>query len=233
MLELIGLSGSRYSGSGPGPKEIIRGNPTLGYFGALTQDELFTGGEVLTATGINAPLKTDANLNWLKFSYNGRILYFPSQYLFDDVAWSSFYAAGIVYGDNTTGVFPLTPAVLQNKRISKVFDQTRHEFAIRLPKASIVDPSDLTVDYGGEFFGLFAKVIKPGTPNASFATGEWDVLQAPIINLNKYTPTQTSLTSNTGNAIWTMFSGGVTTASKYTNPGVKDRGCLLVLELVY
>lgn len=116
------------SSLGPGPKTILRGNDERGYFGVVTETEFFTGLQVNVAIGGSYNPGTTA---WHKFSYDGRILYFPSKPLNITLNWNNIYSVGAVFGMDNTGVgnHGLTP-VNQLKIISKGDD----DFIIRLPR---------------------------------------------------------------------------------------------------
>lgn len=146
--------------SGPGPKALVGGNETLGYFGEVTDTQLFGISQVAGASGLyqgtdHPDLAPGAN-HWLKFIWNGKIIYIAKRPFRSNVSWADLYAAGLVYGTRDAGKYPLaTP---------------KHQF-IQMPK------------YEGEkLWVLKPRLIRgydtdPVAPaNVGTYTGEWSQL---------------------------------------------------------
>lgn len=182
MLEM--LMRKRNSGKmGPGPKTLLFGTEQAGYFGRMTQAELFTPTEVFTGVGIaSTGARNDATLLWCKFYYRGEIVYIPTRPISTDTVlfnWKELYQLGVVYGVDGPGTWPDTSGnVNQNKRISKVLEGATATFKMRLPSASeTLDPIDQAAGNAsrtGELSELMTKVVAKGFVGA--ATGEWDNL---------------------------------------------------------
>lgn len=98
-----------YPDSGPGPKSLVAGDATNGYFGKFSTDELFTSAQILQML---YPDRTDFtgvvmnNISWLKFVYLGKILYIPTTNI-TNLTWNEMYLRGLVYGiDGPGGGYP-------------------------------------------------------------------------------------------------------------------------------
>lgn len=93
-----------YPDSGPGPKSLVAGDATNGYFGKFSTDELFTSAQVLQML---YPDRTDFtgmvmnSISWLKFVYLGKILYIPTQQI-TNLTWNEMYLRGLIYGIDGT-----------------------------------------------------------------------------------------------------------------------------------
>jgi len=221
MLELL-MTGKvdKYPDSGPGPKNLKFGDTDAGYFGVVSQSELFTAAEIISAITLSVIQRADANMVWCKFYWKNKVVYFPSQFLFNDNTWNAFATKNIVYSNATT------------RTISKTFSGVQRKFKIRMPAGSTVDPALLTVSPSAEFFALYAKVFARSVINAGWATGVWDSLVEPVARINKYTPTQTTFSTDTNQALWVTYTGSLVNALKSTDPNQGDRGFMPVLELV-
>ena len=124
--------------TGPGPQELLCGDWSRGLFGLVSHAELFTNEELRTLCLVGTA--NTANLGWLKFVRNGKILFFPLTHVATNVGWNTMYARGLVFGTDDTGVGPhgLTP-VNQRKVLTKGSDN----FIIRLPRIND------SLDYSG------------------------------------------------------------------------------------
>lgn len=117
-----------YPESGPGPKTLQYGDEAIGYFGTLSQAELYTAPELRTAVALNAGTPNTWTGNWIKMFSRGKVIYFPDAGLNNDIGWAPLYACGITSGRNSTDQpNGLTP-VVQRKVIQKGEDQ----FVVRL-----------------------------------------------------------------------------------------------------
>lgn len=183
MLESVALisgGGGYYPDSGPGPKSLLRGDTDLGYFGRVTQEELFTPAEIRAATNPmtgDSPVSND--LIWVKFFYKGRVLYYPTQVFSNNVTFNTIYAGGVAFGVRGPGPYPGTPPVEQLTLLTKTDTDAIHTLLLRLPKSSDSDESTLTPDEPGELFSLLPRVF--ATDSAfKFGTQEWDNLNIPL-----------------------------------------------------
>lgn len=122
---------------GPGPQEIVVGDEEVGFYGDVDSDELFDGEALASMIGLSEGDPTDSNIQWLKFSFNSKILYIPSRDLRTSVSWEAIYNSGAVYGTNDTGNFPINGGVMQDTTVSK----NGITFKVRLSHGAINDPA--------------------------------------------------------------------------------------------
>lgn len=130
--------GALYPDSGPGPTRLVKGNETLGLFGVLTPDEMFYTNELIELSGSPANVFYH-DRQWAKIMMDGKVLFIPGGPVSTGGNWTAFYNAGLVYGENNIGKFPIGQGVLQNKTIYK----GTHRFMVRLFGKNDPDPSAL------------------------------------------------------------------------------------------
>lgn len=132
MLEMmLGGSGRVYPWSGPGNKKLKFGTRDLGYFGEVTQTELFGNDEIWGMVKPASGTKNNIAANvWLKFILDGRVLYTPKYPISMGVKWEDLYAAGAVYGVRGPGVAPVPAGgavdqILMATKIEKIAGVTK------------------------------------------------------------------------------------------------------------
>jgi hypothetical protein len=119
------------------PTALKAGDAQLGYYGTLTNTDMFRGGpDAAGLIGLGAGTPINQTTDWLKFAYQGKTLYVPKMPLRRDVSWNDIYAAGAVYGVSGVGNFPATPNVAQNRTVT-IDGRT---FLVRLFKGADADP---------------------------------------------------------------------------------------------
>lgn len=90
------------------PAVINSGDSSFGFYGALRNTQMtvpsISGNPTMTGTGL-ATLwgLTEGNVindtvDWLKFSFNGKLCYIPKKPIRSNVSWGAIYAAGLAYG---------------------------------------------------------------------------------------------------------------------------------------
>lgn len=207
MLEMLVAGGGKpyYPNSGPGPKSLAGGNEQAGYFGTLTQNQLFTPTELFNLLGIPAVAPTtDATLIWGKFFYKGKIVYIPTAPINSSgqlFSWQDLYQLGLVYGIDGDGAFPYPAGSPANQRvtITKTLESKTAGFWPRLAKAGDVDPATTASDAGnsglGEFAELLTNILPSGIPAA---TSKWDNI--PLTSFDQVSSAMmlTSLSPGTG-----------------------------------
>lgn len=136
----VPVSMGNFPDTGPGPKDIIRGNWFSGYFGEVSLDEMFTLTEIKAQITTMSAFNLIAPSFWHKFVFNGKILFFPDKALTNSgVTWSALYTAGVMYGSDTVGEKPAgvtngpTFTVMQSARMTK----GGWSFKVRLPLMSL------------------------------------------------------------------------------------------------
>jgi hypothetical protein len=165
--------------SGPGPKALIGGDETLGYFGEVTDTQLFGISQVAGAAGLyqgddNSGLTQGAN-HWLKFIWNGKIIYIAKRPFRTNISWADLYAAGLVYGTRDNGKYPLATPKHQFIQMPKYEGEKLWVLKPRLVKGYDVDPvtnSGSTNIHAGEWSQLLGRcsVATDGGITPKFAT---------------------------------------------------------------
>lgn len=91
----------------PGPNTLLNGNESLGYYGWWndTGDPSFPTRANVLAVSSPVGWTNLADDGWLKFAYNGKILYIAKKPLMHGGSWDSLYTAGLVYGTGDIGPF--------------------------------------------------------------------------------------------------------------------------------
>lgn len=172
------------SNSGPGPKALIGGNETLGYFGEVTDTQLFGISQVAGAGGLyqgtdHADLVQGAN-HWLKFIWNGKIIYIAKRPFRSNISWADIYAAGMVYGTRDAGKYPLATPKHQFVQMPKNEGEKVWVLKPRLIRGHSADPiaaNDLGT-YAGEWGQLIGRcsVALDGNITPKFATMTYSAL---------------------------------------------------------
>lgn len=171
MYELLLSSGiskdqTYFPNSGPGNKVLRAGNSDLGYFGEVTQAELFAPWEVEAAGNLFAGVIADTNAVWLKFFFNKKVLFVAKTPTRTTVSWNDLYDAGLVYGDRTTGTYPGATPKVQYIQMPKQEGQRRWVLKPRLIRALNQDPGT---------------VANP--PVAQYNNSEWTQLMGRVYTL--------------------------------------------------
>ena len=171
--------------SGPGTKVMLIGDMDEGYFGLVSEDELFNAPALHAKIneGNNTPNGSVNTLpitrHWYKFARDGKILYLAN-YNHISIRWQDLYTHGAVY--ETT--VPLTdhkapaslPRTVQKLAMRKVESGREWYLSPCMPRLSDQTAWDYsainqTPDPTGDVARLFMKVASSG----GYATGEWDV----------------------------------------------------------
>lgn len=63
----------------PGPKKLIGGDMTTGYFGKVSSEEFFTASEISTLCEVSVGQLHYNNLDWFKFALDGKIIFKSQQ----------------------------------------------------------------------------------------------------------------------------------------------------------
>lgn len=182
MIEALLTTGSKaafMANSGPGPKTLIAGDTTLGYFGEVTDTQLFTPAQIASMSGFtlgtdNATVPGPGSNLWLKFVWNGKFIFIAKMPFRTNISWADLYAAGLVYGTRDNGKYPQTPAVHQYIQMPKVEGSRTWTLKPRLPTGYGTDPTPGGTLTTGEWNQLFGRCVADangglGAPNfASF-----------------------------------------------------------------
>ena len=102
----------------PGGKVLLAGDSEAGFYGFLQPSEFgeiednpegsktFNGDNLALALGISQGTSQYSDISWMKFSWNGKILFVPVKTLRYSISWNTIYEAGAVYGDDSVGTLP-------------------------------------------------------------------------------------------------------------------------------
>jgi len=161
-----------YPDSGPGPQTLAKGDENFGYFGTLTASSFLTSQELSDMCGITEGSIFIAAPNWVKCMIKGVVLFIPICFVRSGVTYTDLYNKGAVYGDDTTGKYPLGAGVVQDRRITA----RNTLFKVRLFGRDDTDPvSQITgkivmSSYEiGRFITGFFITPNPYTPDPAFA----------------------------------------------------------------
>lgn len=130
--------------TGPGPQKLLRGTWENGYFGTINAEELFSSEEFMAITAI--PGTATAIKYWLKFTFKGKVLFFPDGTVAASLKASALYQLGLAYGSDDQSLWvdylkTTYGIVAQNKKVQK----GENQFIVRLPRSRGVPMSETTV----------------------------------------------------------------------------------------
>ncbi|ANZ49243.1 putative virion structural protein [Erwinia phage vB_EamM_Huxley] len=171
--------------SGPGSKVMLIGDMNEGYFGLVSEEELFNAPALHAKIneGNASPVGTvnaiPATRHWYKFARDGKIVYLAS-YNHINILWRDLYTRGAVYETTVPLNDHKAPASLtrtvQKLAMRKVESGREWYLSPCMPRLSDQTSWDYsainqTPDPTGDVARLFMKVANAG----GYATGEWDV----------------------------------------------------------
>ena len=99
-------------------KKLFAGNSKAGFYGFVQPSDFgeiednpegsktFNGDNLALAVGISQGTSQYSDISWMKFSWNGKILFVPVKTLRYSISWNAIYNAGAVYGDDSVGICP-------------------------------------------------------------------------------------------------------------------------------
>lgn len=134
--------------NGPGPTTLIKYDETTGagLFGDLDNAGFITP-EQIEALSSTTLLGTAVNRSvsrlWVKYLFNGKVVYVPKRVIRTGTSWNNLYEAGFVYGIDGPGAYPSVPSgpVNQLKTITLVAnDGSTCKFKVRLISGCTTDP---------------------------------------------------------------------------------------------
>lgn len=145
MLEILHSIGGQkgvFYDSGPGPIALEFGDIELGFFGEVSQSELFTPAQINAALQ-NLPGATVVYPNsvWLKFAYKRKFLFIAKQPMFGSLNWNALYDNGLIYGTDDSGMYNSGKFRNQIRLIGK----NSFRFKMRTITGDEVDPSELPI----------------------------------------------------------------------------------------
>jgi hypothetical protein len=137
--------------TGPGPTTLQKGTWREGYFGTVTQADLFASAELITALNLSWTANTAAAASnpWHKFILDGKILFIP-QLSMAQTSLVAIYDAGLMYGTDDNGARPAgTGGMLSRNPVNQKRTVTKNNltYLVRLPKASAAPTTELLTDF--------------------------------------------------------------------------------------
>lgn len=140
------VEGRRYfPDSGPGSKTLVAGNENLGYFGRVTDGQLYGLNEfnyAVPTPGAEITIPVDTTFGWYKFIRQGKILFLASIPVKNSVSWNQLYESGVLYGTADIGLYPTATQTYQRKVVVKqdISDGRYYEMIARTPTGTKDDP---------------------------------------------------------------------------------------------
>lgn len=113
---------------GPGPQDLIAGNPGAGFYGEVPVGDLITGNLLASTIGLTAGTAQHSNEPWLKFNLDGKALYVAKKPYRHSISWDQINAANAVYGDRTIEI-------------------NGESFKVRLLKGASTNPAENIIGY--------------------------------------------------------------------------------------
>lgn len=221
LLSAGGVNSGATSDLGPGPKIVLAGNTTNGYFGEMKQSELFSSEQMSAMGGFtegNILTVPDSVPMWLKFAINGKILYVAKVQMRSLISWNAIYNAGLLYGTKDRGKYPIGVGVEQFKVVRKYENGQPWYLFPRLLTGFDADPTMTPVTStqmdGGEYSLTLGRVV-PGANGA--ITEKWANFTVGQISSGAQVGCWTQETSvlNVVNAVQRGLSANLTTGSIY------------------
>jgi len=145
----------------PGPQYLVAGNKNAGFFGFVKPSEfglisdgsggtVFNGSSLAQAVGISQGALMEVNTPWMKFSWNGKILFVPLKPIRRSISWDSIYQAGAVYGtgtdisDGEAYMLENDPYYNPEERVTQNANVTvdGKNYIVRLMRGAASDPQD-------------------------------------------------------------------------------------------
>ena len=166
VLEYVGEA-VVYPGSGPGSKSLAFGDENIGYFGEVSAAEMMTHLELRNAIGASWPsMRTDSG--WFKFFHKGVVKFISKNTLATGLTWNQVYGAGVMYGTDDFGKYPVAPGVNQRKVIQWARESKTWTFVPHLITGCATDPNTTGVapQPDTEWYDLMFRVFTGTQPNA-------------------------------------------------------------------
>ena len=91
------------SGS-PGPTKLIAGSWDAGFFGEVSASELISGTGLASLVGISQGTSMNSTVGWLKFAWQGKILFVAKKAFRNSISWDHINSANAVYGGKSVTI---------------------------------------------------------------------------------------------------------------------------------
>lgn len=83
----------------PGAQSVIAGTSERGFFGEVTTAQLISGEDLCEALGLTAGILQNSTDPWLKYVWDGVIMYVAKKTIRHTISWNDINAVGAVFGD--------------------------------------------------------------------------------------------------------------------------------------
>lgn len=161
--------------SGPGTQWLIAGDMDAGFFGEVSSGALIGESALSKAVGLNRGIPLEENPGWLKFIYEGKIIYIAKRPLRYSTSWEDLYQAGLVYGTPGPGSAP-SPSDRPAYQLRVV---TKGEWFLKVRLATGGGKTPTVV--GGEWDNLLLRVSEndpSGKPWAEYTNVDLHIVRA-------------------------------------------------------
>jgi len=199
MLDLLnGTRIKRPVDTGPGPKDIIKGTSTYGYFGICPAAEFFSTAELSTALGITEGAVINPTTDWFKFAHEGKVKFISVLPLRRSCSLAHLYRKGAMFPGSGPGPFPplITGSVDQGVTVGKAgYRYDVHVFNATLSGTSA---DSATAEIGSEFRDLFLRVTT-SYPTASDRWADYTATTLGMVNPHIYGWMRDTVTSQSRN----------------------------------
>ena len=88
----------------PGSKFLIGGDMQAGFFGEVSASELISGDALASLVGISQGTSQHSTAGWLKFAWQGKILFVAKKAFRNSISWDHINSANAVYGGKTVEI---------------------------------------------------------------------------------------------------------------------------------
>ena len=171
--------------TGPGNQNLLAGDLWTGYYGLLQGGtEFLRRSEITEALNFEGSQPNTGNeyIRWFKFAWKNKILFIPLGAFSWNDTWADLYNAGLVFGVDGPGDYPLGTPVNQLREVTFKGDT----FRVRLMKGDIINPEN------SEWDQLFARAHDWVPPNQLGAN--WDRFTTRASRLDRG--------SSSGDRVW-------------------------------
>jgi len=168
--------------------ELQQEHPTgTDFLGEITADNFITGDALASAVGLTAGDSENSNTPWLHFVLDDTELLIPKKPLRGNITWAALYNAGLVFGVDGPGAYPLASNVNQYRTVAI----KGKLYLVRLLR-------------GYNTLNMPAQASVVIMPVAASDQSEWNQLIYPVCNGTwaSYSASDMQFTNSTGGQSW-------------------------------
>lgn len=97
MFELMMSAGNtKKSTAGPDTDTLAYGDSQLGYYGEVDYKNIIAGDQLASQVGVPSNKILNPTPNWLKYAYQGKILYIAMLPIANGISWTTLYNLGLI-----------------------------------------------------------------------------------------------------------------------------------------